>query len=129
MAILTGPGAIADADFVEQQPSEPTFTFGNEGQPMDIDPPTVFAQPAPLIRQPMQQSLLPGAAPAPAGTSKTTGDPCAVCTHYECDRRHECRGKGGRKFCGCPHGPAPAKVRKTEAEIEIERNKKKRGET
>ncbi|KAK7015441.1 hypothetical protein R3P38DRAFT_2786916 [Favolaschia claudopus] len=81
MAILTGPGAIADADFVEQQPSEPTFTFGNEAQPMDIDPPTVFAQPAPLIRQPMQQSLLPGAAPAPAGTSKKPLETPAQCVH------------------------------------------------
>ncbi|KAK7016505.1 hypothetical protein R3P38DRAFT_2785713 [Favolaschia claudopus] len=81
MAILTGPGAIADADFVEQQPSEPTFTFGNEAQPMDIDPPTVFAQPAPLIRQPMQQSLLPGAAPAPAGTSKKPLETAAQCVH------------------------------------------------
>ncbi|KAJ7196492.1 hypothetical protein GGX14DRAFT_672632 [Mycena pura] len=68
----------------------------------------------------LYQSTLPGAQPR-AGKSKSKADRCAVCVNAYCARRHECPGKGGRKYCTCiGHPPlkSGAKVRRTEEQVE-----------
>ncbi|KAJ7060121.1 hypothetical protein C8F01DRAFT_1084519 [Mycena amicta] len=63
-------------------------------------------------RRTFYQTTLPGARAPKAGASKSK-DRCAVYVTAYCRRRHECAGKGGRKFCTCVGHPALGKNEKS----------------
>lgn len=70
------------------------------------------------------QVLLPGASVPMAGTSTSMPKRCRACLFYNCDRRHDCPGKGGQKFCRCHHPWVHGKVRRTEGQV---RSRQERG--
>jgi hypothetical protein len=79
--------------------------------------PISIAQSVPPARQPLYQTLLPGAGLGASGSKN--GDRCAVCVYNYCERRHECPGKGGRKNCRCPHPPLASSVKPRIPEAKI----------
>ncbi|KAJ6470658.1 hypothetical protein C8R47DRAFT_1148854 [Mycena vitilis] len=76
--------------------------------PSPSAPPPVQAPVQPPVQhgQHFWQTLMPGAnQPSHVGPSKHAPRRCAACCVSYCEKRASCQGKGGQKYCRCPHPP------------------------
>ncbi|KAK7000867.1 hypothetical protein R3P38DRAFT_2560217 [Favolaschia claudopus] len=71
----------------------------------------------------VQHQLLLTGGHAPKPTTSRAKKRCARCVKHDCPRRQDCPGKGGQKFCTCPHPALGSgeKVRKSEKDIATRR--------
>lgn len=117
----TGPPLPVQADVRTQMASD---ALANTNEPNPA--PTNTQQTILTISQPSAvgagsrlQFAVPGSNMGTGVAEKGSNLRCALCTEAECDRRHDCEGRGNRSYCRCGHPPLPPgkKVRKTEATI------------
>ncbi|KAJ7776176.1 hypothetical protein B0H16DRAFT_1684129 [Mycena metata] len=128
MAMLPRPGERGDSDFLTNEPTFNNILQNQNTEERDEEATTMPMLPVHSVPPVLHQTLFPGAGPAASGSAQKSTDRCAICVYNDCDRRHDCPGKGNRKLCRCAgHVPAPNKVRRTEAQIIANQQKRRNG--